>query len=116
MVAWSVDPTLLKPGVNVIRLLMHPAIVSRIVNLAEFRAAVVPRLQRQVAITQDNDLAALLDEVTQLQLPENDHDPASQTPSSEILIPLRVRTPFGIELSFPADAATEAVLRSLPRP
>jgi hypothetical protein len=93
-----------------------------------------------VAITGDEDLAALLEEVTGYPAPEHEHDPASEAPAREILTPLmRMRSPDGdelsffatvatfgtavevttselsIELTFPADSATAEALRNLPR-
>ena len=55
------DPALLEPPSNVQRVVMRLA--PLIVNLAEVRAYFVERIQRQLAITGDEDLAALLDEL-----------------------------------------------------
>src|SRR5436309_5145663 len=61
--AW-VDPALLAPPVNAIRVGLHArGLAPSIVNLGEVRAYFVGRLARQVALTGDADLAALLDEV-----------------------------------------------------
>jgi transcriptional regulator with XRE-family HTH domain len=136
-----VDPALLEPPVNVMRVGLHPRGLARwIVNLGEVRAYFVGRLARQVAISGDADLAALLEEVEGYPAPEHEHDPACEAPASEILTPLmRLRAPDGrelsffatvatfgtavevttselsIELAFPADAATAEALRNLPR-
>jgi transcriptional regulator with XRE-family HTH domain len=138
--AW-VDPALLEPPVNVMRAGLHPRGLARwMINLGEVRAYFVGRLQRQVAITGDADLAALLEEVTGYPAPEHEHDRASESAAREILTPLmRLRVPDGrelsffatvatfgtavevttselsIELAFPADAATAEALRNLPR-
>jgi transcriptional regulator with XRE-family HTH domain len=56
-----VEPALLEPPINMQRVLGK--LVPRIVNLAEVRAYLVERLQRQVAITGDEDLAALVEEL-----------------------------------------------------
>jgi transcriptional regulator with XRE-family HTH domain len=140
LAAW-VDPTLLEPPVNVMRVGLHPrGVASRIVNQGEVRAYFLGRLQRQVAITGDADLAALLEEVAGYPAPKHEHDPASEAPAREILTPLiRLHAPDGgelsffatvatfgtaaevttselsIELAFPADAATAEALQSLPR-
>jgi transcriptional regulator with XRE-family HTH domain len=140
LAAW-VDPALLEAPVNVMRVGLHPQGLARwTVNLGEVRAYFLGRLQRQVAITGDEDLAALLKEVTGYPAPEHEHDPASEAPAREILTPLmRMRSPDGdelsffatvatfgtavevttselsIELTFPADAATAEALRNLPR-
>ena len=139
MAAW-VDPALLEPPVNVMRVGLHPRGLARwTVNLGEVRAYFLGRLQHQVAITGDADLAALLHEVTAYVAPEHEHDPATEAPASHILTPLmRMRSPDGdelsffatvatfgtaaevttselsIELTFPADAATAEAMRNLP--
>jgi transcription regulator MmyB-like protein len=137
------DPALLEPPNNVQR--VARGLVPLIVNLGEVRAYFVERLRRQAAITGDDDLAALVEELAGYPAPE--HDSASQaalTAASEaavrgILMPLRLRTPDGGELSlfgmvatfgtalevttselsiesfFPADDATAEILRNLPR-
>jgi hypothetical protein len=138
LAAW-VDPALLKPPVNLLRVGLHPRGMARwTVNLGEVRAYFVGRLQRQVAISGDADLAALLEEVEGYPAPEHDHD-LSEAPAREILTPLmRLRAPDGsglsffatvatfgtafevttselsIELAFPADVATAEALRNLP--
>jgi transcriptional regulator with XRE-family HTH domain len=138
--AW-VDPVLLQPPVNVMRAGLHPRGLARwTVNLGEVRAYFLGRLERQVAITGDADLAALLEEVAGYPAPAYEYDPACEAAAGRILTPLmRMRGPGGeelslfatvatfgtavevttselsIELTFPADAATAEVLRNLPR-
>jgi transcriptional regulator with XRE-family HTH domain len=111
--AW-VDPALLEVPVNVMRVGLHPrGLAPRIVNLGEVRAYFVGRLRRQVAITGDADLAALLEEVAGYPAPAHapahghDHDDVCEAPAREILTPLiRMRAPDGVELSFFATVAT----------
>jgi hypothetical protein len=107
MATW-VDPALLQAPVNVMRVGLHPRGLARwTVNLGEVRAYFLGRLARQVAVTGDQDLAALLEEVTGYPAPEHEHDPASDTTASHIVTPLmRVRSPNGDELSFFATVAT----------
>jgi transcriptional regulator with XRE-family HTH domain len=140
LAAW-VDPALLQAPVNVMRVGLHPRGLARwTINLGEVRAYFLGRLQRQVAITGDADLAALLEEVTGYPAPEHDHDRTAEAAASQILTPLmRMRSPDGdelslfatvatfgtatevttselsIELTFPADAATAEALQRLPR-
>ena len=79
----------------------HPrGLAPLIVNLGEVRAHFVERLERQVAITGDDELAALLEEVPAYPAPEHEPDPASEAGAPEILDPVRFRTPDGGELSF----------------
>jgi transcriptional regulator with XRE-family HTH domain len=131
-----IDPALLEPPIDLPRVMR--ALAPRIANLGEVRAYFVERLQRQVAITGDEDLVALVEELAGYPVPEHEHDPASEA-ARGILMPLRLRTPDGGELSlfgtvatfgtaaevttselsiesfFPADAATAEALRNLPR-
>ena len=58
------DPALLAPPVNVLRLSLHPnGLAPRIENLREWRAHLLERLRRQVELTADPVLAALMDEL-----------------------------------------------------
>jgi hypothetical protein len=131
------DPALLEPPHNMQRVVR--GLVPRIVNLGEMRAYMVDRLERQVAMTGDEDLAALVEELASYPVPEDGHHPASEAAARGILMPLRLRGPDGGELSFfgmvatfgtavevttselsiesffPADAATAEALRNLPR-
>lgn len=122
---------LLEPPVNVLRLSLHPeGIAPRIVNLAEWRAHLLDRLNRDIESTADAALIALRDELTGYPSP-----PLASPPDTRaILVPLRLRaggsvlslfsttTVFGtprditlselaIESFYPADAPTAAFLR-----
>jgi hypothetical protein len=105
MATW-VDPVLLEPPVNVMRVGLHPLGLARwTVNLGEVRSYFLERLARQVAITGAEDLAALLEEVMGYPAPER--EPTDDTAASQILTPLmRMRSPDGDELSFFATVAT----------
>jgi transcriptional regulator with XRE-family HTH domain len=132
----GVAPELLSPPVNVLRLSLHPeGMAPRIVNLGEWRAHLLERLARQVALTGDEGLAALSEELSAYPgPPPNEEDRARH----EIAVPLRLRAggrelsfvstiaTFGtalditvaelsIESFFPADAATASALRLPPR-
>jgi transcriptional regulator with XRE-family HTH domain len=124
-----VAPHLMEPPVNVLRASLHPdGMASRIVNLGEWRAHLLDRLRRQVTLTGDERLAALLDELS--DYPGGDHQ---EVASGEIAVPLRFRAgdrelafistiaTFGtavditlaelsIEAFFPADPETAAYL------
>ena len=132
-----VDPSLLEPPINMPRVMR--VLVPRIVNLGEVRASFAGRLERQAAISGDEDLAALVQELASFPVPEQADDPPSEAAVRGILMPLRLRMPDGGELSFfgtvatfgtavevttselsiesffPADEATAEVLRNLPR-
>lgn len=135
ILAEGVAPELLAPPMNVLRASLHPdGMAPRIVNLAEWRDHLLGRLRRQVAITADEELAALYQEVR--EYPGPDSGSAPDSPGGDIAVPLRLRhgdrelafistvTTFGtpldvtvaemtIESFLPADAATVAALQSL---
>jgi transcriptional regulator with XRE-family HTH domain len=121
---------LLEPPVNVLRLSLHPdGMAARIVNLAEWRAHLLDRLNREIESTADPGLIALRDELAAYPSPP----PTSRPDTRAILVPLRLRvqgavlslfsttTVFGtprdvtlaelaIESFYPADAPTAAFL------
>lgn len=70
------------------------------VNLREWHAHWLKRLERQLAATGDEQLAALIDEIASYPMPAPEHDAISGVVTGEMLGPVRVRTPDGGELSF----------------
>lgn len=132
----GVDPALLQPPVNVIRLSMHPAgLAPKIANYAEWRAHLLARLRRQVDVSADPVLLDILHEAVAYPSPSGVH-PLPPVTDALVMIPLRLRTEAGllafistttvfgtpvditmaelaIESFFPADAATAAALRQL---
>ncbi len=133
----GVDPALMAPPVNAIRLSLHPAgLAPRIVNHAEWRAHLFARLRRQIELTADAGLADLLAEAESWPHPPCAAPARRLAASAEMVIPFRIRigdeiasffsttmvfgTPVEVTLSelalesfFPADAATAALVRSL---
>jgi transcriptional regulator with XRE-family HTH domain len=130
----GVAPELHTPPMNALRISLHPAgMAPRIVNLGEWRAHLLGRLRRQIALTTDAALADLYDELR--SYPCDQPEPAIELPGpGDIVVPLRIRynghelaflsivatfgTPLditvaelAIESFFPADAATAAILR-----
>jgi transcriptional regulator with XRE-family HTH domain len=96
-----IDPALLEPPVNIMRLGFHPrGLAPLIVNLGQWRAHFCQRLERQVAVTGDPDLAALLEEVAGYPITGDEPDPAPDPEAREMLGPVRFRAPGGGELSF----------------
>ncbi len=60
----DVDPTLLAPPINVMRLVLHPdGMAAQIGNLPQLRHHLLERLRSQVEISADPVLAGLLDEL-----------------------------------------------------
>ncbi len=94
----GVDPALLEPPVNVIRLSLHPrGLGSRIVNLDEWRAQLASRLQREYDASADPELGALAAEVGA------EVDPHLVPGSAPLVVPLQLRagdTPDAPVLSF----------------
>jgi transcriptional regulator with XRE-family HTH domain len=96
-----IDPALLEPPVNVLRVGFHPGgVAPLIVNLGHWRAHFCQRLERQVAATGDPDLAALLEEIAGYPLPAAEPEPAPDPEASQMLGPVKFRAPGGGELSF----------------
>lgn len=97
--AIEIDPELLEPPINVIRVGLHPRGLGPLfVNLGDWHAHWLKRLERQLTATGDEQLAALIDEVAGYPVPK--HEAASEAADDEMLGPVRVRTPDGGELAF----------------
>jgi transcriptional regulator with XRE-family HTH domain len=136
----EVPPELLQPPVNVLRLSLSPAGLARnIVNLEQWRGHVLSRLHRQVELTADETLAALLEELRGLPAPDRASapgGPAREQDFAGVVVPLRLKTRHGvlslfstttvfgtpvditlselaIESFFPADPPTAELLRRI---
>jgi transcriptional regulator with XRE-family HTH domain len=97
----DIDPALLEPPINIMRVGLHPRGLGPLfLNLRAWHAHWLKRLERQLAATGDEQLAALIDEVARYPVPEPEPDVVSEIPGSEMLGPVRMRTPDGAELSF----------------
>lgn len=134
----GVDPALLKPPVNVLRLSVHPAgLARRIVNFSEWRDHLTERLHHQVNVTGDAVLSALIEELRAYPIPDaakRTHHPKPH--HADIVVPLRLMTEEGvltffstttvfgtpvdvtlselaIEAFFPADQETAQTLRHM---
>ncbi|MDT4812142.1 MmyB-like transcription regulator ligand binding domain protein [compost metagenome] len=129
----GVDAKLLAPPLNVLRLSLHPrGLAPRILNLGQWRAHLLARLRRDVDLSADDGLQALLEELRTYPAPED----AGELPGEAVLVPLQLATDFGVlslistttvfgtpvdvtlaelalETFFPADAASAEVLRKL---
>lgn len=134
----EVNPVLMKPPVNVLRLSIHPAgLAKRIVNFIEWRNHLIHRLQRQVDASGDAILADLIEELRSYPTPDTatgrsrpEHD------YTGIIVPLQLMTDEGmlalfstttifgtpadvtlselaIEAFFPADANSGLILRRI---
>jgi transcriptional regulator with XRE-family HTH domain len=97
----DLDPALLEPPINLLRVGLHPrGLAPLIVNLAQWRAHFLERLARQIAVSGDEDLRPLLDEVAAYPVPDAEDEVATEVGGGEILGPVRVRAPTGGEWSF----------------
>ncbi|MFG1796595.1 helix-turn-helix domain-containing protein [Nocardia sp. NPDC049149] len=127
----GIDPALLTPPVNALRLSLHPdGLAGSIANLAEWRGHILARLSRQIEVTGAAELVELRDElrsypggVTELALPEPDQTvvPLRLLRDGNELSFISVTTVFGtpmnvtvaelaIESFFPADEDTMKLL------
>jgi transcriptional regulator with XRE-family HTH domain len=130
----GVDPSLLTPPVNVLRLSLHQrGLAPRIANLAEWRAHLLERLRRQITAAPDPVLDDVLQEL--IQYPAPAAEPSVSVDYAGVLVPLRLRTGAGtlsffstttvfgtpvevtlselaIEAFFPADQETLSILRN----
>lgn len=130
----GVAPELLEPPANALRIALHPdGMAPRVLNLAEWRAHLLARVDRAIALTGDEPLAAVREEL--LDYPAPPEQP--ETHDDGIVVPLRLRhgdreltflsmmATFGtavdvtvselaIESFYPADEATAEALRSAP--
>jgi len=106
---------LLAPPVNVLRLSLHPAgMAPHIVNLGEWRAHLLLRLRRQLALNADPEVEALYAELRSYPCEQSD-PPVALHGSSDVVVPLRIRQGdrelafFGIVASFgtPIDITVE---------
>ncbi len=92
----QIGATLLAPPVNVLRIALHPdGLAPQIVNLGEWHAHVIDRLDQQIAATADAGLADLRDEIAAYPHPAADHD----AQSDRIWVPMILDTVAG-RLSF----------------
>jgi transcriptional regulator with XRE-family HTH domain len=97
----DIEPALLEPPINVMRVGLHPRGLGPLfVNLREWHAHWLDHLERQLAAADDEQLAALIEEIASYPMPEHEPDAVSEIAGSEMLGPVKVRTPDGGELSF----------------
>jgi transcriptional regulator with XRE-family HTH domain len=134
-----IDPKLLQPPVNVLRLSLHPdGLGPRIANFDEWRAHILERLRRQLEITADPMIAELMGEIREYPAPRGPKAkvPAARRDYAGLIVPFELiadggvlaffstttvfGTPVEITLSelmlesfFPADAATAEAMRRI---
>ena len=95
----GVAPELLAAPVNVMRLSLHPqGLAPRIVNFPEWRRHLLDRLRQQIAISGDEILARLLDELSAYPVPASRGKPRADL--GGIVVPFELRTPQGLMCFF----------------
>lgn len=133
----GVEPSLLQPPVNVLRLSLHPAgLAPRIANLGEWRRHLLERLRQQIDATADPFLRDLETELSGYPSPGESAPPAGIEDYGGVVVPFRLRTPGGeiaffstttvfgtpveitlselaVESFFPADEATGGAMQAL---
>src|SRR5688572_14449563 len=132
----GVDPSLLQPPVNALRLSLHPAgLGPQIVNFTEWREHLVARLRRQFQVSADPVLDELVKELESYPVPADSNPARAKTDEfGGVVVPLQLRTPGGVlsffstttifgtpmdvtlselavEAFFPADAVTAELIR-----
>jgi hypothetical protein len=139
----GIDPKLLEPPVNVLRLGLHPdGLGPRIGNYAQWREHTLTRLRQQIAATADPILIETLVELESYPRVASARDEASQSDASDyggVVVPFILRTEHGvlsffstttvfgtplditlselaIESFFPADQKTADTLSRIARP
>jgi transcriptional regulator with XRE-family HTH domain len=92
---------LLEPPINVIRLGLHPrGMAPLFVNIGDWHAHWVRRLERQAAVTGDARLTALAEEIAAYPVSGPRRDATTGIGAEEMLGPVRMRTPDGRDLAF----------------
>jgi transcriptional regulator with XRE-family HTH domain len=93
----GVAPFLLEPPVNALRLALHPqGLAPRVANLAEWRAHLLARLNKQIQARSDVALVELRREFA--SYPDGASFPAANL-NCEVAVPFRIHTNLGL-LSF----------------
>jgi transcriptional regulator with XRE-family HTH domain len=92
-----VDPALLAPPVNVLRVALHPrGLAPAILNLADWLAHLLARLRRQVRTSGDAVLQTLHDELAAIGTPPGADAPTAVDGAIDaVALPLRLHTPAG---------------------
>lgn len=134
----EVDPTLLEPPVNMLRICLHPkGFTPQVINYSQWRKNILEYLNRQVQTTADAFLMELYQELKSYPKTEamRHNPPSKEIDYSGFAIPLRLMTGDGelsfistvtifgtpidvtvselaIETFFPADEKTAEIMRS----
>ncbi len=97
----GIEPTLLTPPINVLRLSLHPrGLATRIVNLSQWRTHLLARLRRQIEVSADPILSELFDELSSYPVQDDrKYTGSTDIEDAGVAVPLQMSTHHGI-LSF----------------
>lgn len=133
----GVPERMLEPPVNVLRLSLHPdGLARRILNFREWREHVVVRLSRQIDVSGDGTLLAILEELKGYPVPDRFKPPQRRGYVGGAVVPFQLAlegatlsffttttvfgTPVDVTLSelaiesfFPADAETAEAMQRM---
>jgi transcriptional regulator with XRE-family HTH domain len=131
----GVDPALLAPPVNVMRVALHPSgLAPRTINLIEWRAHLLERLRRQAEASADPVLLTLLEELRSYPAPRGPKSLRETPDYGGMVVPFELATEAGtmtflgtttvfgtpvditlselaLECFYPADEMTARMLR-----
>lgn len=106
MLLAGVDPALLEPPLNAMRLTMHPGgLAPRIRNYREWRGHLLAQMERQLALLRSAPLRALYDEVSGYPLPPGGQESAALGDHAPLALPMMLEHD-GTVLSFLSTIAT----------
>jgi len=135
----TIAPELMQPRPNVLRMTLHPqGLAPAITNYTQLREHLLQRLLRQARASGDAKLQLLYDELSVLPIPPSRGDDVLTTPDADVVIAMRLHTPFGalslfstitvfgtpidvtlselaVEAFFPCDATSRELLERLHR-
>ncbi|WP_179817368.1 helix-turn-helix transcriptional regulator [Allostreptomyces psammosilenae] len=105
----GVDPELLRPPMNAVRLSLHPrGLAPRIRNLGQWRAHLLDRVERQMVLRDSARLRRLYEEVRHYPAPEPEVSGpygSAGVGAGELALPMRIRC-GDAELAFLSTATT----------
>ncbi|MFH9228139.1 helix-turn-helix domain-containing protein [Streptomyces lydicus] len=106
MLLEGIDPALLRPPLNAMRITMHPGgLAPRIRNYPEWRAHLLAQMDRQLALMRSAPLRALYDEVSGYPLPPGCGEQSTGSAHAPFALPMVIEH-GGTVLSFLSTIAT----------
>jgi transcriptional regulator with XRE-family HTH domain len=107
----GVDPLVLRPPVNILRLWLHPVgLAPRIANLRDWREQTIDRLRRRIALSGDSRLTDLLEEILDYPLPRGQVPARAVQTFEAAMVPFRLVTIDGTLSFYATETAFMAPL------